>query len=308
MKTDKVWDCIIIGGGPAGLTAALYLARYRRKIVIVDLGNSRANLIPLSHNYPGFPDGISGEDLLSRLRQQLSSYKVPVIKATVESLEQINEEKFLVQTENTTITAQNIILATGVKDIEPRLADIYDGIEKGLIRHCPVCDAFEVINKKIAVLGHGKAGLGEAIFLRDYTDEVSLITLGEPVNWTKKDMKSIQESNITIIPTTIKAIALTAHLAKITFSDQRVVQFDSIYSALGCVKNNKLATGLKLKLKGGSIIVNKDQQTSIKGIYAAGDIVSGLNQICVATSQAAIAATAVHTRCRKTLISKCISK
>lgn len=292
-------DCIIIGGGPAGMTAGIYLARYRRQVLILDSFNSRAEKIPISHNYPGFPNGISGKDLLNKLRQQFSYYKLPLMNDTVESLKQLNEQEFLVKTANNTLYTKNIILATGVKDIEPRLADINDGIQKGLIRHCPVCDAYEVINKKIAVIGNGKSGLGEAIFMRDYTPDVTLITLGKEDCWTTKDLKKVKETNVTIMSTPIKAIELSSHITKITFSDQRIIHFDCIYSALGSIKNNDLAIDLKLKLKNGSIIVNKDQQTSVKGVYAAGDIVSGLNQICVATSQAAIAANAIHTRCRK---------
>ena len=291
------WDCIIIGGGPAGITAGLYLARYRRKVMIYDTCNSRAEHIPLSHNYPGFPEGVSGKDLLKKLRQQLFPYKVPFVNEAVESVEHVNKKKFLIKTSNSTMQAKNIILATGVKDIEPQLVDIRDGIQKGLIRHCPVCDAFEVINQKIAVIAHGKSGLGQALFLRDYTSKITLITLNQTVVWTKKELKEIQESQITIIPYELKGVKLTSSFATLTFSNQQVMEFDCIYSALGDIKNNKLATDLKLKLKDGSIVVNKEQQSSISGVYAAGDIVYGLNQICVATSQAAIAATSIHTRC-----------
>lgn len=298
MNPIELWDCIIVGGGPAGMTAALYLARYRRKVLIYDASHSRAKLIPCSHNYPGFPKGISGKDLLSQLEQQLSAYTIPIIKETVISLQQINEEKFLIQTTNSTNYTKNIILATGVQDIEPELADIRDGIQKGLIRHCPVCDAYEVINKKIAVIAREKSGLNEALFLRDYTPDVTLIMLDNKAKWTQKDLKVIQESNIAVISKRIEAIELSSDCARITLEDQKIIEFDCIYSALGCVKNNKLATDLQLRLKKGTLLVDKNQQTSLKGVFAAGDIVSGLNQICVATSQAAIAATAIHHHCR----------
>ncbi|MDP1604245.1 MAG: NAD(P)/FAD-dependent oxidoreductase [Legionella sp.] len=300
MDTRKPLDCIIIGGGPAGLTSAIYLARYRRNVIVYDTFDSRAARIPLSHNYPGFPEGIAGKELLKRLRQQLSVYNVPLINAAAESLTQVDEDEFLVMSAGETQRAKNIILCTGVKDIEPHLADINDGIQKGLIRHCAVCDAYEIIDKKIAVIGEGKSGLGEALFLRDYTRDVTLMTLGVSSSWTRTDLKQIRDAEIKIIPYEILAIELTVDKAKITYSDNSIIQFDSIYSALGCIENNALAKNIKAKQKEGLLLVNKAQQTSVKGVFAAGDIVSGLNQICVATCQAAMAATAIHKRCKKT--------
>jgi thioredoxin reductase (NADPH) len=298
MELNELLDCVIIGGGPAGLTAGIYLARYRRKAMIFDGENSRAAKIPLSHNYPGFPQGISGNALLEKLREQLSHYHLPIMKDVVHSVKQINQEQFLIQAKDAQVYAKNIILATGVEDIEPHLADVNDALQKGLIRHCPVCDAFEVIDKKIAVIGHGKAGLGEAFFLRDYTPHITLMTLGKEDNWTSKDLKNIQQAQISLISQDIKAIEFYSNYTRITLLDSRIVEFDGLYSALGCINNNQIATELNLKMKEGCLIVDKHQQTSMKGVYAAGDIVSGLNQICVATGQAAIAATAVHNHCR----------
>ncbi|KTD45213.1 thioredoxin reductase [Legionella quinlivanii] len=297
MKND-ILDCIIIGGGPAGLTAGLYLSRFRRNILIYDGGISRAEKIPLSHNYPGFPQGISGQELLTRLRQQLSHYEATIIHEFVESIKVLGDYHFQVKTGSGFQYAKNIILATGVKDIEPRLGNINDGIQKGLIRHCPVCDAFEVINKKVAVIGYNKSGLGEALFLREYTPKLTLLTLGETEAWSKADFRKIKKADITLVNEQLLEIELTSDSAKMTFNNKKILKFDCLYSALGSVYNNQLANELGVKLKEGAVMVNKHQQSSIKGFYAAGDVVHGLNQICVATSQAAIAATDIHNRCR----------
>lgn len=156
-----------------------------------------------------------------------------------------------------------------------------------------------MINKKIGVIGEGKSGLGEALFMRDYSSEVALITLGKKCSWTKKELKQMTEAKIRIIPHDILAIELSSEAAKIIFSDNTAaIQFDCLYSALGSVKNNQLADDVNAKLKNGFLVVNKDQETSVRGLFAVGDVVSGLNQICVATSQAAIATTAIHSRCR----------
>lgn len=290
----KTWDCIIIGGGPAGLTAGLYLARYRRNVIIYDTFNSRASRIPRSHNYPGFPNGITGIKLLDRLRQQLACYEVSILPTAVEKLECIENDYFAITSSKETKQAKNVILATGVQDIEPQLPNLLDGIKRGLIRHCPVCDAFEVINKKIAVIGEGKSGLGEALFLRDYSKEITLLTLGKKVHWTRSDLQKIHQAKINIMTDEIVSIKLSTSKAKITLSENRQFQYDVLYSALGCVINSQLAKQVGAKHKGDDLIVNAKQQTSIKGLYAVGDIIPGLNQICVATSQAAIAATAIH--------------
>ncbi len=292
MNNQRLWDCII-GGGPAGLTAALYLARYRRTVLVFDNQKSRALSIPNSHNYPGFPQGISGKALLERLSHQVLNYKVTLIHENVESLQNLSKNNFVVTAESGSFYARTVLLCTGVKDIEP-LRIVTDGIKKGLIRYCPVCDAFEVINKKIAVIGDSKKALMEAIFLSDYSSDITLLTLGRTIPWSKRDRKRLNGSAINVISESIMNIDLSSKKAGIIFSNEFKLQFDCIYSALGCIHHNKLANDVHAKQKNGRIIVNKKQQTSIPGLYAAGDIVSGLNQICVATAEAAIATNAIH--------------
>ena len=298
MKKPLLYDCIIIGGGPAGLTAAIYLARYRRNIKVYDACNSRAQKIPVSHNYPGFPEGISGKDLLERLREQVRAYEIPLINTSIEALEPKNGN-FLIKSSDAIVCAKNIILSTGLKDIEPPLANIAEGVSGGLIRYCPICDGYEAINKNVAVLGKGKHALEEALFLRDYTSYVTLITSDKAEEWSKKDLKKIHEAKINAIQEAVLEITYSFNKAKIIFSNASALEYDCIYLAFGCIENNKLAEDLNATLKKGRLVVNKDQVTSVNGLFAAGDIVSGLNQICVATSEAAIAATNIHNNLRK---------
>src|SRR3954470_17333930 len=111
-------DCLIIGGGPAGLTAAVYLARYRRRVVLVDEGESRAALIPKTRNYPGFADGIEGSSLLNRLRRQAETYAVSFTAGRVETLVK-DGDHFMARTGGSTHRASRVILATGLKDTAP---------------------------------------------------------------------------------------------------------------------------------------------------------------------------------------------
>ncbi|MDO5215676.1 NAD(P)/FAD-dependent oxidoreductase [Legionella pneumophila] len=292
----KILDCIIIGGGPAGLVAGMYLARFRREVMIFDTLNSRASYIPMSHNYPGFARGISGMTILKRLKQQLGSYNVPFINEKVESISKNSSDNFIIQSDNETKSAKNVILATGISDYEPHFINLHAGLKRGLIRHCPVCDAYEVMNKKIAVIGNAKKGLEECMFLRHYTSQITLITLDNRNNWSTQDQKKIKDANIKIISNNITHIKLLKNTLEITLEDNNTLTFDSLYSAMGCKKNNDLAQSLNAKIKKGELIVDTHQQTSVKGLFVAGDIVSGLNQICVAQAQGAIAATAIHKR------------
>ncbi|STX27809.1 thioredoxin reductase [Legionella beliardensis] len=291
----KQRDCLIVGAGPAGLTAAIYLARFRRDIAVYDFSYSRASLIPTSHNYPGFVKGISGNDLLERLRKQVASYDVPIIREKIEVIERLEGGGFLAQTASGQIKSQYVVLATGVKDIEPQLPFINNAIQQGLIRHCPICDAYEIIDQKIAVIGEGKEGLAEAIFLRHYTPNITLLTLGRSPEWSKKEVNDIKQANLIVNPLPLVKIELTVNEgATLCFADGKQEHYNCLYSALGCIKHDDLACMLGAKKKSGTLVVNRYYETSVKGMFAIGDLVSSLYQICVAESQAAIAATAIH--------------
>lgn len=161
-------DCLIIGAGPAGLTAAIYLQRFRRNCVVVDAGSSRVSLIPTSHNYPGFPEGIHGPDLLDRLRSQASKYGGEFIHASVISLG-IENGIFVATTDaGQEIRSKTVLMATGAADIVPPFPAMESAVKKGLLRYCPICDGYEAINKSVAVLGDGVHGAKEALFIADY--------------------------------------------------------------------------------------------------------------------------------------------
>ena len=145
-------ECAIIGGGPAGLTAALYLARFRRHVTVIDGRQSRAELIPVSHNYPGFPQGISGTELLARLREQAMRYGVPIIDGVVKSLKPVKAEFLLETGGEHVIRAPTVLLATGVNDRKPPIVGIREATLAGAVRWCPICDGFEVQHHAVALL------------------------------------------------------------------------------------------------------------------------------------------------------------
>ena len=280
-------DCLIIGAGPAGITAALYLHRFRRTVHIIDCGESRALLIPLSHNCPGFSRGISGEELLQRLKEHLSLYNLSIIQERINTLDSL-EGHFIA---NQKYLSRTVLLATGIKDILP-MPQLEPLIKSGFIGLCPVCDAYEVIDKRIAVIGCGEKALKEALFLRRYSSHISLLTQGVKHSFSSDQLKIIKQAQIKFINESLLDIKQETVLN--CYFNSGFITYDRMYSALGCRENNELAKILGLKLKMDKLIVDKSQQTSRKGVFAAGDIVSGLNQITVAQGQGAIAASAIN--------------
>jgi thioredoxin reductase (NADPH) len=291
------YDCILIGGGPAGLTAAVYLARFCLQVLVIDNNQSRAALIPTSHNFMAFPNGISGKLILKRMHQQLMPYQHTIIKDNVTKI----SRGFIVNTSKSTYKAKFVIIATGLIDIEPKLPNLINAIQTGLIRHCPVCDGYEVKNQKIAILCNNKKGIREALFLSTYTNDITLFSMGFKLKLSTKEEEILKKLNIKLISCPISKLKIVKNkITSLTTLDNKCFAFESIYSALGAALRSKLAVDLGVKhTKDHQIIVNEHQETNIKNCYAAGDIVTGLNQICIAVSQGALAAVNIYQKILK---------
>lgn len=311
---SDVLDCLIIGGGPAGLIAAVYLARYRRAVQIVDAGHSRASWIPVSHNFPAFPDGIPGPALLQRLRQQAARYGAHVRKGRVATLARDEHGIFLARMEATAdgaaegaapgmLRARNVILATGVMDIEPALPDLEGAVRRGYIRHCPICDGYEVIDRKVAVIGVGKKVVREALFIAHYTPHLTVFSLNRPVEIAPADRRMLERRGIQVIDEPLSAVHVEGdRIVALRAASGTVHAFDSIYSAMGTTVRSELARdlGAECNRLGDLVVDLRRMQTSVPGLYAAGDVVNGLNQISVGAGHAAIAATSIHHRLNRT--------
>lgn len=306
-------DCLIIGAGPAGLTAAIYLARYRRHIAVVDSGFSRASLIPASHNCPGFPEGVAGEELLHRLRQQAAKYGVRVETCEITGLRRTGNlfEADAVDSANAPEGENNndirirraatILLAAGTADTIRNIPDWATGVKRGLIRLCPICDGYEITDKKIAVMSSSaKEGVNHAYFLKTYSDAITLIYIAEaPLDKSERD--KLRRAGIDLIEDAGAEVRLTGQSKpSVRLSSGKELYFDVVYPMLGESPRSALATGLGARCnKTGNLVVDRHQRTTVTGLYAAGDVVNELNQISVATGHAAIAATDIHKRLRR---------
>lgn len=291
-------DCLIIGGGPAGLTAAIYLARYRRRVVVFDDQDSRAVWIPKSRNYPGFPTGISGQDLLSLLAEQASRYNIKISIARIDSLK-ATIDGFCATHVGGWVRARKVLLATGIVDKAPTMTDLDGAVSDGSIRYCPVCDGYEATDRRIAVLGSDSDALAKARFLRSYSKDVTLLLqsaildAGESESLARLDIPVIQN---------VGGLSRFGKRIRIDIAGDQCTEFDIVYPALGCDVRSELAAALgALTTKAGTLKVDEHQQTTVSGLYASGDVVSDLHQITVATAHAAIAATHIHNSLPMTL-------
>jgi len=295
MNGNKPLDCLIVGGGPAGLTAAIYLARFHLDILVVDAGKSRAAMIPCTHNHAGYPDGIKGTELLDRMRAQARKYGARIESDFVTRID-LEDGLFTATWGSGSVTARTVLLATGVTNRHPPMDEELhdDALARGLIRYCPICDGFEVTDKKVGVIGDDTHGVAEAIFLRGFTADVTLIAPHDDVELEQEDWKRLKDAGIETVDGPAQAVAISDDCITVDTAEGHFT-FDSVYPALGSDTHVVLAEQLGARLNDqGCIGVDAHQRTSVDGLYAAGDVVIGLDQISHAMGEGGVAATTIR--------------
>lgn len=293
-------DCLVVGGGPAGLTAAIYLARFRRKVAVVDDGNSRALWIPRSHNCAGFPDGIGGRELLARMTSQAECFGANLIRDRIERIEGAAGD-FRADGQAIRLKARAIILATGTVNRRPDMdpATHQAALDRGQLRYCPICDGFEAVGQAIGVLGADARGVAEALFLRTYSENITLLAV-DTVEIDDGDRARLDTAGIRLEKRRLTRLDFTEASVSALLEDGGALNLDTVYPALGSDSNDMLAQVLGLEMGDGCCIaVDQKQRTSREGVYAAGDIVHALDQISVAMGHAAIAAATLHNDLRE---------
>ena len=292
---DEPLDCLVIGGGPAGLTAAIYLARFHLQVLVVDDGKGRAQSIPCTRNLSGFPDGISGREILGRMREQAQLYGAEIVNAFVTRLDK-SGRGFEASWDERSVKAKTVLLATGVKNRRPPMdEELHDeALARGLIRYCPICDGYEVTDKKIGVIGSDTHGAAEALFLRSYTPDVTLIAPDEAMRLNQENRHKLELAGVPCVDGPAQAVAIAEDCILVETAEGTFT-FDSVYVALGSDTHTALAEQLGAKLAAnGCLVTDAHQRTSIPGLYAAGDVVIGLDQISHAMGQGGVAATTIR--------------
>ena len=293
---SKKIDVLIVGGGPAGLTAAIYLARFHLNVLVVDAGNSRATWIPVSHNHSGFPEGIPGRELIARMTEQARLYGAVVEQNRVTRLEVDAEGGLTAEWGSGPVQVRAVLLATGVINRRPAMdVDLHDdAMARGLLRYCPICDGYEVTDKSVGVIGTDEHGIKEAVFLRGFTADLTLIAPTGPHRLTDVQREQADALGIAIVDGPCTELEIDGDSIVVPTASGRL-SFDSVYPALGSDVNSQLAEMVGAELaEPGCIKVDDHQRTSVSGLYAAGDVVAGLDQISHAMGEGGVAAVTIR--------------
>ena len=294
-----LYDCIVVGAGPAGLSASLFLARYRRRVITFHHHSPR-NIY--SHGIHGFigHHGILPADLLARGREEVTLHGGLLIEGCVVEAERLEEERFRVHLgdgeEGTrTFDARRLLLTTGLRDLTPTCEGFRDFYGSSVF-HCPDCDGFEVVGKRVAVLSSGKQGVSFALYMLTWTDRITLITDEEPA---PAHAEKLAQFDIAVSRREIERLEgnrKKRQLERIVFTDGSALECDALFFHLGTEPSADLHVGLGCRLdeECGLVWIDEKQQTSVKGVYAAGDLTPKSQLAVVAASEGAMAAIHIH--------------
>lgn len=299
---EGIYDCIVVGAGPAGLSAALFLARYRRRVLTFHNSSPR-NLY--SHGVHGFlgHHGITPQELLARGRDEVMEHGGLVVEGCVTKAEKIGEELFRVTTGDEksaeqTFKARRLLLATGLRDLTPDCPGFRDFYGASVF-HCPDCDGFEVTGKRVAVLGSGRDTVGFTLNLLTWTDKLTLITDGRGGEITDEHRAKLAQFRIPVTDARIARLegeTETHRLSRVRFKDDDSLECDALFFNLGTIPASNLheMLGCRLDEECGLVWVDDEQQTSVAGLYAAGDITPRSQLAVVAAAEGAMAAIHIH--------------
>jgi len=293
MEPESDYEAIVIGAGMAGMTAALWLGRFRRRTLLLSAGLSRNTAAHALHGYPGF-DGASPSRLMDTLGHELTQYpSVTRAEGRVDTAAQ-DGERFCVSVGLREYTASRILLATGIRDIKPELPefDVYEGVS---IWHCPACDGHEYADKKLAILGSGAHLGGYVRELIPYTDQLSVVTNGSEMEIPEDDRNALQRNGIPLHTQPVHRLHGQAGLLEaIELDDGTTVEVDAIFFSLGHAPRTELLEQLGCEVGEDGVIMNRRQETTVSGVYAAGDIAPLEELLVVAAAMGAVAANNLH--------------
>jgi thioredoxin reductase (NADPH) len=302
MKEEKAYDLIVVGAGPAGLTAGIFGARSGLKSLVIDKGicGGLSNEAMVVDNFPGFKS-ISGMELVEKMKEQTAQY------AEIKELEEVKtiepsgkEEKMMLSTENGSYLTSAVLLSTGTEKRRLGVKGEKEFLGKG-VSYCATCDGFFFKNKSVLVVGGGDSAARGALYLKNLGCEVKLIHRRDKLRAEQYLQHSLEKSGVSILWNSVvreikgdNVVRRVVRYDTVRDSEDELA-VDGVFVYIGEEPANVLATHLGVKLdKNGYIITNKSQRTNIARVYAAGDITGGVKQIVVACAEGAIAATSAY--------------
>lgn len=289
------YDVAVVGGGPAGLSAALWLARYLHSVVLVDSGDPRNWETRGINGFLG-AHAIRSPELRRRGREDAEKYGAELVDDTVETVEEIDDDCFRLKlSRGKPIDARRLLLAIGIKDVWPRIP----GLEAcyGETAHvCPDCDGYETRNCKTVVVGTGKKAVGMALALTTWTRKIVICTNGEPAGINREHLAQLKALNIPTLEQQITSItSKDGEINCLELANGMTLDCERLYFAIGQYPADDIGAQLGCKRdESGLIVVNDTYHTSVKNVYAAGDITPGPQLAIVAASSGSVAALAIH--------------
>lgn len=263
-----MYDVIVIGSGPAGISASIYLKRAQKNVCIITDGNSALKKAKKIENYYGV-EPISGEELYSIGLKQAKKLEIPIEEDEVTNISL--DRNFVVRTVNSEYEAKYVVIATGTNRTAPKVKGLKEFEGKG-ISYCAICDGFFYRNKIVAVLGNGNYAISELNDLINIANKIILLTNGEVA-------PDVRADNVEINTKKVKELVGEKRLEKVIFSDNTNLEIDGIFIAQGVASSSDFAKKLGIFLNKDKIVVNENMETNIKGIYACGDCIGGTLQI-----------------------------
>jgi thioredoxin reductase (NADPH) len=289
-----VREVIVIGGGIAGLSAAIYLGRAQRDALVIDSGHSMAKWEPSVENYLGFPKGVNGEDLLKYGRKQAERYEVEFATDEIEDVD-LAENAFVLRGKKTTYRANRLLLATGIFHIPPDIPGVKECLGHSMF-FCKDCDGYRVREKRIAIIGANNEAVEYALGMLHYSPCVIVATNGDKIHWDEQHAAWLKEYEIPVEPEPIRDVAhRRRQILALAFDQDRQVKIDYIFTTRGDIFHTDLAEKLGAKLDDdGQIEVDQCMRTSVPRLYAAGCVTPANCQIVIAAGQGAAAAQAIN--------------
>ena len=292
------FEVVVVGGGPAGLTTALYTTRLGHDTALVDRGGGRAAMMLETHNVIGVPETVSGNEFLRTAREQLEGYGTTVVRDFVTAVERTDDGRFRVRVEAGTYLAERVVLAMGFSDERPDPPLPRTG--RGL-HYCLHCDAFMFVDRPVFVMGHGESAANVAMIMLNFTDEVDLLLRGDDPTWSDETDRLLRAHPVDVVEDDVVGMTKDADgwLESFEFEDGTVREYRGGFPMYGSDYHTDLAAGLGIEFEeSGEIAVDDHGRTSVEGVFAVGDVVPGHNQIPVAMGQGANAGIAIHTELR----------
>jgi thioredoxin reductase (NADPH) len=288
------YEVAVVGGGPAGLTAALYATRLGHDTIVINRGGGRAAMMLDTHNVIGVTEEVSGNEFLQTAIDQITGYGAEYHRETVQSIERTDEGRFLLAAGDLEVDAGSVVLATGFTDARPDPPLPRTG--RGL-HWCLHCDAYMFVDEPVFVMGTSESVAQVAMILLNFTPDVDILTRGEEPTWSEETQRQLEAHPVDVVEEDVESLERgdDGWLEAYVFEDGTRREYRGGFPMYGSEYNNDLAASLGCELEDdGTVAVDDHGRTSVEGVYAVGDLTPGHNQIPVAMGEGAKCGIGIH--------------